>query len=234
MIHGYVRVSAAEQAADDRTSLQDQERRIRAAALLHDVDDPPIWCDIGVSGSVPLTRRGAGRAMLSEIEPGDTIVSAKLDRLFRSASDALTQAEELHRSGIDIVLLDTGTEPVMSSASGKLFFSMLAAFAEFERARIRERISDGKRGKMARGGHAGGEPPYGFLIVGSGRGAMLVENDQEQKVMAEARRLRGSGISLSKVARMLTEHGYRSRTGTPFTAVQVRRWALRKDTEPAR
>ena len=131
--------------------------------LLHDVDDPPIWCDVGVSGSVPLTRRGAGRAMLSEIEPGDTIVSAKLDRLFRSASDALTQAEELHRRGIDIVLLDTGTEPVMSSASGKLFFSMLAAFAEFERARIRERISDGKRGKMARGGHAGGEPPYGFF-----------------------------------------------------------------------
>ena len=46
MFHG---VSAAEQAADDRTSLKDQERRIRSAALLHDVNDPPIWCDVDVS-----------------------------------------------------------------------------------------------------------------------------------------------------------------------------------------
>lgn len=46
MFHG---VSAAEQAADDRTSLKDQERRIRSAALLHDVNDPPIWCDADVS-----------------------------------------------------------------------------------------------------------------------------------------------------------------------------------------
>jgi DNA invertase Pin-like site-specific DNA recombinase len=228
MIHGYVRVSTAEQAAEDRTSLADQERRIRAAATLHDVEDPPIWSDVGVSGSIPLTRRGAGRAMLSELERGDMIVASKLDRLFRSASDALTQAEELHRRGIDIVLLDTGTEPVMSSACGKLFFSMLAAFAEFERARIRERISDGQRGKAARGGHIGGEAPYGFKTVGSGRSAMLAPNEEEQRVMAEASQLCASGMSFGKVAGVLTERGYCNRAGQPFTAVQVRRWALRK------
>src|SRR5258705_3114990 len=105
MIHGYVRVSTAEQAAEDRTSLADQERRIRAAATLHDVEDPPIWSDVGVSGSIPLTRRGAGRAMLSELERGDMIVASNLDRLFPSASETLVQRVEVQRHGIDIVPL---------------------------------------------------------------------------------------------------------------------------------
>jgi len=90
------------------------------------------------------------------------IVASKLDRMFRSARDALNQAEDLHKQGVDIVLMDVSTDPVMSSACGKLFFSMLASFAEFERMRIRERIAEGKTGKRACGGHAGGEAPCGW------------------------------------------------------------------------
>ena len=78
--------------------------------------------------------------------------------------------------------MDVSTDPVMSSACGKLFFSMLASFAEFERMRIRERIAEGKTGKLARGGHAGGEAPYGWRIEGAGRLARLVEEPAEQAV----------------------------------------------------
>jgi putative DNA-invertase from lambdoid prophage Rac len=227
MIHGYIRVSTAEQARDDRASLFEQERRIRAVATLHGADNPPIWRDEDVSGSVPLSDRPAGRRMLAHVARGDVIVASKLDRMFRSARDALNQAEDLHKQGVDIVLMDVSTDPVMSSACGKLFFSMLASFAEFERMRIRERIAEGKTGKLARGGHAGGEAPYGWRIEGAGRLARLVEEPSEQAVIARAQELRASGMGLNAIARALSEEGLLSRTGTPFVAMQVSRWLRR-------
>jgi putative DNA-invertase from lambdoid prophage Rac len=43
----------------------------------------------GVSGSVSLTDRPQGKALLATVKPGDVIITAKLDRMFRSALDAL-------------------------------------------------------------------------------------------------------------------------------------------------
>lgn len=229
MIHGYIRVSTADQARDDRASLAEQERKIRAVATLHGTEEPPIWRDDGVSGGVPLGDRPAGRQMLAQARRGDLIISSKLDRMFRSARDALIQAEDLFKGGIDIVLLDVSTEPVLSSACGKLFFSMLAAFAEFERQRIRERIGEGKRGKRARGGFAGGAPPFGWRVVGEGKAATLAEEPAEQAVIAKARELRAGGATLAAVALALTAAGQLSRAGTPFTPSQIKRWVERPE-----
>ena len=48
-----------------------------------------MQCDGGVSGSVPLAERPEGKRLLEAVEKGDVIITAKLDRAFRSAADAL-------------------------------------------------------------------------------------------------------------------------------------------------
>ena len=45
-----------------------------------------------------------------------------------------------------------------------MFLTIVSAFAEFERARIRERIMQAKKDQRARGLHLGGPAPFGFRV----------------------------------------------------------------------
>jgi DNA invertase Pin-like site-specific DNA recombinase len=221
-IHIYRRVSTTGQAGEDRSSLADQERMCRGAAMMQGEEAPLDWCDPGVSGSVPLAERPQGGQMLAAMRPGDTVIAAKMDRMFRSASDALTTAESFLASGIGLILLDCGADPVTKGAS-KLFFTVLAAVAEFEKGRLLERMADGQKGKRHRGGHVGGDAPYGFRIEGRGRDAVLLADDTEQEAISRARRLREGGASLREIGRQLASEGHLTRAGKPWEAMQVSR-----------
>ena len=223
--YGYVRVSTSEQAVD-RSSLVDQERRITGAALMRGDDIARMYSDPGVSGSVPLGQRPCGRDLLAVVRTGDTIIAAKMDRMFRSAQDALNCSERLRKAGVNLVLVDMGSDPVTSNGTSRLFFTMLAAFAEFERERIVERTADGRAGKAARGGHTGGSAPYGWIVDGEGRDAMLIELPDEQKILASAIALRRSGLTLRAVAATLAATGHFSRSGRPFAAQQIDRMLM--------
>lgn len=224
MILAYSRVSTLEQAASGTTSLAEQQRKTKALAMMRGADqfDYMTYIDAGVSGSIPLAERPAGAKLLEEAVKGDTIVASKLDRIFRSASDALVTVEMLAKRKVDLILIDMGVEPVTSNGAAKLFFSMLAAFAEFERTRIAERMTDGRRGKKERNGHLGGLAPYGFKVEGRGREATLQPVEEEQIVMRKARYL-WSRHDPAEVLRLLTNQGFRSRTGKVFQIVQVQR-----------
>ena len=154
MIYGYQRVSTVEQVAG--TSLAEQERTIRAVAQALDPSADTtleMVTDPGVSGSVPFHERPGGGWLLDMLLPGDTIVVSKLDRAFRSAKDALAQVHALEERGVDLVLADMGPQPVTRDGVGRLFFTMMAALAEFERTRIAERTREGRDAKKARGGY---------------------------------------------------------------------------------
>ena len=228
--YGYTRVSTADQ-ADDRTSLEDQERRILGTAMARGGTVTRMFTDPGVSGSIPLGKRPAGAMLMAALKPGDTVIAAKMDRVFRSAQDAINTAEHLRRAGVALILADMGPDPVTENGAAKLFFTMLAAIAEFERSRIAERMADGKAGKVRGGGFAGGQPPYGTRVVGVGRDARLVPDDAEVATAERIRALREQGRSLRAVAAELEAEGVRGRTGAPLSAEQVRRVLL--DT-PAR
>lgn len=183
---GYARVSTTEQV--NGTSLQEQKKKVKAIAELlaanrgEDVE-LFMFSDEGVSGAQPLDRRPKGAELLEALEPGDTVVVAKLDRAFRSASDALDKADWFSDSGIDLVLADMGTEPVTKSGVGRMFFTILAALAEFERERIKERVLEGRSAKREAGGYIGGRPPFGFNVSGRGKDAELIPNPQEQEAL---------------------------------------------------
>lgn len=224
MIHLYARVSTAEQAADGSTSIEEQIRKGRAIASLRSAGpyDIATYEDRGVSGSIPLAQRPAGKDLITTVQKGDMVVAAKLDRLFRSATDALSTADDLKSRGVDLILIDMGSEPVTQNGTAKLFFGMLSLVAEFERDRINERTNDGRKAKRQAGGHVGGSAPYGFSVEGKGKTARLVPNPDEQKVIARVVEL-SAKWSPALVVRQLAKEGYRTRDNWEFEHVQVKR-----------
>lgn len=97
--YGYVRVSTQRQ-ADEGESLAVQQRQIKGYAEMIGVEAPTFYTEEGVSGTKPLGERLAGRELLAKVGSGDIIICAKLDRMFRSALDALTMVKAFKEKGV--------------------------------------------------------------------------------------------------------------------------------------
>ena len=87
-----------------------------------------------------VAERPQGALLWAQIQPGDVVIAPKLDRLFRSALDALQTVEALKAKGVHLHLLNLGGD-IAGNGLSKLFLTIAAAFAEAERDRIRERVS---------------------------------------------------------------------------------------------
>ena len=225
MIFTYARVSTIEQGAEGAASIPEQLRKCKALASMRGIPNKDVvqFVDKGISGSTPLSLRPQGKEMLEALQKGDVVVSSKMDRLFRSAIDALQTAEQFKQQGVDLILIDLGVDPVTANGTAKLFFSVLAVMAEFERDRIRERTEEGRRGKRARRGYMGGRgAPIGFKVIGKGRDAQLEEDEREQKAIAKIQELLESRHQPGRIARYLTMY-HPTRSGRPWQCVQVQR-----------
>lgn len=222
MLLGYCRVSTAEQAANNRTSMKEQERIVTGFGMMRGIAtyDTAFFKDPGVSGATPVDQRPSGAEMLKMARSGDIICASKLDRMFRDSLDALQVSKKLKKEGVELVLLDMGDQPVTSDGMAKCFFTMAAAFATLERERIAERMMDGRRAKAERGGHIGGPPPYGFQKVGTGRDAMLEPDLEEQDIMRQVLRMSGYK-SPSRICRTLQLRGIRPRMGARWQSIQI-------------
>lgn len=87
------------------------------------------------------------------LDTGDTLVITRLDRLGRSTKDLLTIAADLEARGINLVATEQAIDT--TTPEGKLFFTMIAAFAEFEHSMMRARTMDGLAAARARGRKGG-------------------------------------------------------------------------------
>ena len=95
---------------------------------------------------------------LKALQPGNTLVIWKLDRLGRDLKHLVTLVDELNSRNIGLkVLAGAGAQIDTSTANGKLVFGIFAALAEFERELIRERTQVGLAAARARG-RKGGRP----------------------------------------------------------------------------
>lgn len=94
--------------------------------------------------------------LLGQLREGDTLVVWKLDRLSRSLKDLLVILEKVEAAGAKFRSL---TEAVDTSGpAGRMVMQMLGAFAEFERAMIRERTKAGLQEARAKGRLPGRKP----------------------------------------------------------------------------
>ena len=156
-VYGYSRVSTSRQ-ADEGESLDVQQRTLEGYAMMHGLMMDRVFVERGVSGSVPLADRLAGAELLAKVRPGDVVITAKLDRMFRSALDALAVLSKLQAAGVSLHMIDLGGD-VTGNGISKLVFTILSAVAEAERDRIRERVSQMKADQRQRGRYLGGIVP---------------------------------------------------------------------------
>jgi putative DNA-invertase from lambdoid prophage Rac len=202
-VYGYARVSTSRQ-AEEGESLDVQRRTVAGYALMLGLTVDRMFIERGVSGSVPLSEREEGTALLAILKPGDVLITAKLDRMFRSALDALDVLAKLKARNVNLHMIDLGGD-VTGNGISKLVFTILSAVAEAERDRIRERVAQVKQDQKDRGRYLGGKVPFGFRVGDDGG---LVPDAAEQAVIAHAHALRADGATLRAIQAVLeTQHG---------------------------
>jgi putative DNA-invertase from lambdoid prophage Rac len=205
-VFGYVRVSTDEQAKEG-VSLDAQQQQITAWATIKGWPGvAEFFIEAGVSGSVPLAERPEGKRLLEKLHPGDVVITAKLDRMFRSATDALGTLEAIQELGVSLHMIDLGGD-VTGNGISKLVFTILAAVAENERDRIRERIREAKAHMATMGIFSGGRRPFGYDIVEvpgrqneNGKTLKnLVPNTEEQALLAQMRKMRAKDATYREI-----------------------------------
>ncbi len=148
----YLRVSTGEQTTEN------QRRELEEIARLSGWNVVEVYEDAGISGANGREKRPAFDKMLTDASRRkfDLVAAWSVDRLGRSLQHLVAFLEELHALKIDLYLHQQGIDT--ATPAGKAMYQMMAVFAEFERAMIRERINAGLARARAGGKRLGREP----------------------------------------------------------------------------
>jgi DNA invertase Pin-like site-specific DNA recombinase len=200
-VYAYARVSTQTQ-AEEGDSLETQIRQVLAYASSRtlELSESDVFVERGVSGGQEFASRPAGSKLLASLAAGDIVIFPKLDRGFRNTRDALNVLHTLKEKGVSVHSIDLGGD-VTGNGVGAIIFTILSAFATFERERIASRISEVKQFRKAQGYFVGGRRGFGFDVI-DGR---KVPNEAEQKLIEEMKAMRLAGQSLLSINRWLND-----------------------------
>jgi DNA invertase Pin-like site-specific DNA recombinase len=187
-----------------RVSTLDQEPENQLAELRRYIEargwSPTEYVDHGISGTKE--RRPALDQLLADAKRRrfDVLVCWRLDRLGRSLKHLITLLDELQALGVAFVSLAEGIDA--TTPAGKLQMHILGAIAEFERARIVERVRAGLARRVAQG------KPLG----------------RPRQTITESDLARTTGLSTRNAARLLgvsrsAVHRARAVSKTPQTSI---------------
>lgn len=146
MIYGCCRVSTKQQ-LDDGNSIEDQKIQI-----LEKYPDAEIVVEAYTGGE----ERPIFSQLLERVQRGDIIVCTKLDRFCRSVRVGLGYIDTLLDKGVSIHILNMGL--IEDTSMGRLIYTVLLAFAEFEKNQIVERCQAGKEIAKTRADFKDGRP----------------------------------------------------------------------------
>lgn len=180
---GYVRASTERQGRSG-LGMDAQEQAIRTSRLGAGGGELVIVRETGSGGS--MDRPGLTEA-LDSLEPGDTLVVAKLDRLARSVVGLGALIKRAQSEGWNLVALDFGMD--LDTPNGRLVAHVLAAVAEWERETIGERTAAALAEAKRRGRQVG---------------ARRSVSDETVRLILAARE---AGSSLRQIAELLTSEG---------------------------
>ena len=130
---GYLRVSTEEQSPNRQID-----------GLKSHCDELHIEKLSAVSGSRPVYE-----AIKEKLQAGDTLVVWDLDRAFRSTVDALLEAEALRERGIEFQIVSLNVDT--ATPAGELVYTVMAAYAQFERKNLILRTKQGLDAARKRG-----------------------------------------------------------------------------------
>jgi DNA invertase Pin-like site-specific DNA recombinase len=215
---GYVRVSTNEQ-AENGVSLAAQKHRIREYCKANGWTCVAILADDGYSGK-DLRRPALQRflaGMVTKKAPIGALVVSKLDRLTRSVRDLIRLTELLLKQSIALVSIQEAVDT--STATGKMFYTLVTVVSEWERGVIGERTREALAHKR-RNGERIGSIPYGFTLARDGK--HLVPVPAEGKVLALIGKERAKGLSYGLIADGLNADRIPTKGGGQWHAMTVR------------
>jgi site-specific DNA recombinase len=133
------------------------------------------------------------------------VVSAVLvydpDRLSRTLGHQLLLSEEFEQAGIRLLIV---SHPLEKGPEGWLFFQMRGAIAEYERAKILERLNRGHLGRAQAGYPGGGTVPLGYRYVAGHKQGFFEIEEEEAALVRRIFSMCLSGMNTQAIARQLS------------------------------
>lgn len=145
-IYGYARVSSRKQLHGN--SLEDQTTTLTANGATTITTEQYT----GKTTSRPKLQK-----LLDSLQPGDTLMVTKLDRLARNISEGIDLIRALFKKDVKVHVLNIGL--LENTSMGNFFITTLLAVAELERNMIIERTQAGKEVARTKAGFREGRPP---------------------------------------------------------------------------
>lgn len=173
----YVRVSTVEQAKEG-FSIAAQKQRLQAYCESQNWDIVGYFVDEGISAKN--VKRPELQRMIEFIKQGtiDTVLVYKLDRLTRSVLDLYEMLKVFDKYNCKF---KSATEVYdTTSAMGRMFITLVAALAQFERENLAERVSMGMSEKARQGKWTTHRPPFGYQL--NDKGELEVVPDEAEVV----------------------------------------------------
>jgi len=170
-----------------RVSTSGQDAKLQLDALVDaGVQKRDVFVDV-TSGSKTAIERPGMKKLLAYVEPGDTVVVWRVDRLGRSLIDVLNTVNLLRDRGVHLRSVSDGIDP--TTTSGRLMLNMLATLAEYERELIVERVNAGIAAAR-QGGTRFGRPLSDPVVI-SDKLRIVMEARAKGRTAEDAARLVG-------------------------------------------
>lgn len=192
-------------------------------------DNALVYEDEGFSGGS--TKRPNFQRMLRDVHKGNiqTIVCYRLDRLTRNTKDCFEFVDELEHYGATFISIKENFD--LTTPTGRLMFTFIAALAQMERETIAERIRDNLQELAKTGRWLGGNTPLGYesegteycKVDGKKRKTFHLKFIPEEVKLVQIIFSKFLELkSLTKLETFLLNQDYKTRQGKPFTRFAIR------------
>lgn len=207
----YIRVSTEEQAREGY-SISAQKHKLKSFCIAQDWDVADIYVDEGISAKN--MERPELKRMLKDIQMSkiDCVLVYRLDRLTRSVFDLYKLLEIFDEHDCKF---KSATEVYdTTTAMGRMFITIVAALAQWERENTGERISFGYAEKVRKGKYALNFRPFGYDL--DLKTSELSINEKEASSVRLIYKKYIDGYGAGKIAKYLNDKGITTRDGNQW------------------